>query len=568
MPNRKPDSKPPQLGRKISRFRNRGSVTVIDFDGEHVRVVQAAQRGAAPKITRLASPAFDAAKGKTDAAAFGRALRKALDECRLKPKEAIFALPRGQVVLRPLQVPMVQDVRELSAVVNFQISKDLPFRVEDAAVDFKVLRQLEAAPAQPDPEQTPAETPETGEPAAETAQARLEVFVGAVRSEIVQFHEAAAKAAGLKLAGLALRSTGIARVIADCYPAPPDGAVAVISVRRDDISIEIIEANGLVFSRVAAIPAISSIGQEEHEGKPALSRETFLSRLGVEVVRSLHGYEGMMGHKPVRKMLVSGATGLEPEITTLLASRAAFPVEQLDPLACLNGLKADPAEASACFAAIGLAFAALQPAGLPLDFANPKRPPVHRDLRRVKILGAAVAGLALLITLFGVRANMIQKREAIRDQVHLLHEDAKEKQKIYRRLILQSRAVSSWMRQDQNWLDHLAYLSGLLPGAEQIYVSAITTTRQQVIRMAVHAKSGEVLSELDKKLRAAGYEVRPISITPANDKYGYNFRTTVELGIPDEMKPDLDKIEPPPRPADDTNPRAAAARSSSGGLPS
>jgi hypothetical protein len=99
-----------------------------------------------------------------------------------------------------------------------------------------------------------------------------------------------------------------------------------------------------------------------------------------------------------------------------------------------------------------------------------------------------------------------------------------------------------------------------------LYVSSLATTSQRVIRMSVQAKTGELLAELDKKLRAAGYEVKPLSITPANDKYGYNFRTTVELAVPKKLNIDLQKINPPKRPEDDVSKNAATVRPVSGGI--
>ena len=554
--NPRPEAGLSQFSRKISRFRKRGPVTVIDFDGDYLRIVQASPQGEAARVTRAVSVRFAPGEGKVDAASFGMALKKALEEHRIKPREVIFALSRSQVVLRPLQVPMVANVQELSSVVNFQISKDLPFRLEDAVVDFKVLRALESAPG---PEEAKQETePGASDAEAEGPAPRLEVLVGAVKKEHVSFHQMVAQVAGMKLAGLALRSTGVARVMAQCYPAEAGVSTAVISVRHDEVTIEIIDQNGLVFSRVAGVPPAAA-GEESERPKEG-GAEGFLNRLGVEVVRSLHSYEGMMGHEPVRKMLVVGGTGLENEISKSLAGRVNVPVEQLDPSDCIRERGAEKGEASVCFPAIGLAHAALQPGGLPLDFANPKKPAVQRNTKRLKMLAAAVAGLMVLITIFGVRAHLIGERVKIREAAQLELTDAEKKQKIYRATILQARQVNAWLAQEELWLDHLAYISSILPGADQVYVSALTTTSpNHVIRMAVQAQSGEILSELDKKLRAAGYEVKPLSITPSNDKYGYNFRTTVEVAIPKGMKPPgLKEMKPPPgRPGDDSIPKTA-----------
>jgi hypothetical protein len=163
-----------------------------------------------------------------------------------------------------------------------------------------------------------------------------------------------------------------------------------------------------------------------------------------------------------------------------------------------------------------------------------------------------------------VRQHLVKKREEIKKRVQVELLDAEKKLPIYRKLKGQNKVVTGWNAEEQNWLDHLAYLSAVLPGADQIYISAFATTPQHLVRFSVQSKTGELLAELDKTLRAAGYEVKPLSITPASDKYGYNFRTTVELTIPKKMKPDLAKVKTPPRPPDDT-PAQANSRTQKGG---
>jgi hypothetical protein len=225
----------------------------------------------------------------------------------------------------------------------------------------------------------------------------------------------------------------------------------------------------------------------------------------------------------------------------------------LNPGAWLEIKRAEPDEVAASVAPIGLALSALEPGGFAIDFANPKKPAVQRNPQRTRILAAAVAGFAILLVLFGVRQKLVNKRLKAKQEVQAQLTDAEKKLPIYRRLKSQSKVVNAWIADDQNWLDHLAYLSAVLPAADDLFVSAFTTSPQHIIRFSVQAKTGELLAELDKKLRAAGYEVRPLSITPANDKNGYNFRTTVELSIPKKLKPDLAKAKPPARPADDVS---------------
>lgn len=512
----------------------------IDIEKDVVRVVEMSG-GQPPRLDRLRTGKIELPEGDLKADVFGVALKKALDQIGARPKAAYMCVPRAQVVLRPLIVPNLEDVREMAAIVNFQISKDLPFRIEDAVVDFKVLRMLEpiaAPPVQPT-EGAPA-TPEG--PA--VPQPRLEVLVGAVKKDVVDFQKAVAAAAGFELAGLALRSSAYVRVLRACGETPPDAALALIVLRQEEITVEVIANEALALSRVINVPLPAPNASAEAES-------AFLNAVALEVVRSLHSYDGMMWHKPIAKVLVGGASGLELKVAEALGIRLQLPASVLDLRDSLRSKDATREELSAALAPIGLSIAAQDPAGLPIDFIDPKKPAVPGNSRRTKIIIAAAAVLVVMAGLFGVRARLIQNHNKIKQAVQDQVTEAEKKSPLYRKLKSQTKVVKAWADDDQNWLDHLAYLSGILPPADQLYINAIATTSQRIIRMSVQARTGELLAELDKKLRSAGYEVKPLSITPATDKYGYNFRTTVELNVPKKMKVDLQKVSAPKRPEDD-----------------
>jgi Tfp pilus assembly PilM family ATPase len=524
---------------KILPLRKRKSIVALDLEGDTLRVAQASGSGSSARITRLASVKLQIAPEKRDdATELGSAIKAALSSLRISPREAVLALPRAQVVLRPLEVPMVADIRELASLINFQISKDLPFRLEDATIDFKVLRQIESAPAEPAPEK-----PDQPAPAPEK---RLEVLVGAVRSDVVEFYRNVSKTAGFKLAALGLRSVAAAFCASHCASTQSSSALLLVCVRQDETTIEVLANGKLVFSRAAAISVAPSAEQ----------REAFLQAVEIEVVRSVHSFEGTTLHRPMEKLLVAGGTGFESAISELLAQRLNLSAQVLDPSACLEMKRAESNEAVSAIAPIGLALSALELGGLAIDFANPKKPAAPRNKEREQILIVAVAAITVLLVLFGVRMNLIKKRLKAKQEVQAQLTDAEKKLPIYRRGKSQTKVVNGWIAEDQNWLDHLAYLSAVLPGADEIFVTAFTVSPQHLIRFSVQARTGELLAELDKKLRAAGYEVRPLSITPANDKNGYNFRTTVELSIPKKLKLDLAKVKPPARPADDASLKA------------
>jgi hypothetical protein len=82
-------------------------------------------------------------------------------------------------------------------------------------------------------------------------------------------------------------------------------------------------------------------------------------------------------------------------------------------------------------------------------------------------------------------------------------------------------------------------------------VTSFSVASQGTIRLAVQAQSGDILAKLDQKLRAAGYDVKPLPISPGADRFGYEFRSNVELIPTPKLKIDLSRTKPAARPSDD-----------------
>jgi hypothetical protein len=209
---------------------------------------------------------------------------------------------------------------------------------------------------------------------------------------------------------------------------------------------------------------------------------------------------------------------------------------------------------------MGLAFGFCDSQGLPFDFINPKRPAVQRDLKKIRILsGVAIFAVALVLIL-GLRTFLAGRREAVLEKVNQELADAEKKRPVYRKLVAQTAVVEEWVKGDRDWLDHYAYLTSILPPSEEVYLTSMAVSGQGVIRLTVQARSGETLARLEKQLRAAGYDVKPLAITPGADRFGYEFRSNVELVVPDKLRIDLQKVKPPPRPLDDMSLEPAAYR--------
>ena len=542
------------------RPRVAATVTVLDLDGATLRVVQSAARGG---VSLVWSGALELAAeaDRNDAAVMGAAVLRALGKLKLKPGPVVMGVPRARAVLRTLTVPAIEKLPELASMVHFQVGRDLPFRMEEAVVDFRVCRRLEPAPAPADA----GAKPESVDAATAPATARLEVLVAAVKQEVVDFYRAVAAAAGCELTALGLLPYANARCVEACGVAEGDAAFALVSLRPDEVGVDIIARQTLLFSRGAVIRGGGDPVATSSTVPPPPASDALIRSVVIEVVRSLHAHSGMDSSPPVEKIVVTGATGHEAEVVLALGARLSTPCTHLDPAVALEL----PAEfrpmAAGATGALGLALGANDPDGLPFDFLNPKQPAVHHDRRRLLAIGGLLAAGLVVFGVLGLRSALVQRRMAILDAANAELADAEKKRPTYRRLIQQTGVIEDWIKGDRNWLEQYAYLTSILPPSEEIYITSMAISGQGSIRLAVQARSGETLARLDKQLRAAGYDVKPLAITPGADRFGYEFRSNVELVSTPKQKIDLHKVRPATRPIDDVSIEPSAYRKGGGG---
>ena len=543
------------------RQRTPAVVTAVDLDGNTLRVCQATQRSSGPVVTKLASASLELPPdaNRTDPAIVGPAIARALAKLRIKPATLVMGIPRAQVVLRSLLLPPVQNAGELASLVHLQAGRDLPFRPEDAIVDFQVRRTINVPQrATQAPETTPGSPASASppNPTQSTSTSRLEVLVAVVKRDTITFHQQLAESAGLKLAALGFLPHAHARCIQACHVADTDNAFALVSLRPDEVTIEVLSHDALLFSRAtnfSASPDPSPTDSTDPATSPVPRPESLslVQHAARETLRSLHAFSGSEPDSSITKIVVAGATGFEAELATVLADRLGLPTTHLDPAGPLHLTGDASAQAPGALAALGLALGLADRVGLPFDFLNPKRPPVQRDTRRLKILLGATAGILTLVATFGIRTTLVRRETERYNQAYAELMDAEKKRPIYRRGILQGTTVDNWIKTGRDWPDHFALLSAVLPPAEDLYIKKFSVTGQGSLRIAVQARSGEIIARLDKQLRAAGYDVKPSAITPGSDRYGYDFASVVELLIPAKLKVDITKLKTPARPADD-----------------
>ena len=88
----------------------------------------------------LTAPLEISTEDRPDPELLGKAVRKALDGASETGRSRHGRAARAGV-LRTLSLPASDNLGELASMVHLQIGKDLPFRKDDAVIDFRVVRR-------------------------------------------------------------------------------------------------------------------------------------------------------------------------------------------------------------------------------------------------------------------------------------------------------------------------------------------------------------------------------------------------------------------------------------------
>ncbi|SVB04829.1 uncharacterized protein METZ01_LOCUS157683, partial [marine metagenome] len=214
-------------------------VTALDIDQRMLRVVQVAT-GKTPGSTRVKrvevipvpGEEFDLANPQK----VGEWIARQLKSLHISPGTVVMAARRGEAVLKELLLPPLKDAGEMASMVHMRAARELPFPEKDAVIDFTVTKVPTKKELQSAKKEAIPATPDT----------KAHVVVAAVRRETVNHYQAIAEAAGLTLTGLALRPLASFRALKACVPEINGDAVALISVRRHEVDVDILIDGRLV----------------------------------------------------------------------------------------------------------------------------------------------------------------------------------------------------------------------------------------------------------------------------------------------------------------------------------
>ena len=518
---------PSVLTRTRSRLRRRNDVTALDIDQRMLRVVHVTA-GKIPGSTRIKrvevvpvpSERFDL----ENSSKVGEWIGEQLKALRLFPGTVVMAVRRGEAVLKELLLPPLKDAGEMASMVNMRAMRELPFPETDAVIDFTVTK----VPTKKELQAAKKEALQRG--AATDTMAH--VVVAAVHRDTVNRYRTIAEAGGLTLTGLGLRPLASFRALKACVPEINGDAVALISVRRHEVDVDILIDGRLVFSREL------SVNLEEPEDVTEAAGQDCITQAAKEIIRCLHSYEGSEAFKPLEHLYVAGGTGLEDNLRNIIRSQTDIDCKRMPPPTGVRLPKERETDATRALTALGLALGFVDERGLAVNFLAPKRPVLRRNQGRSKWLLSIVLLQALFVFLFGARSKLAEEYEVKLSGaggLTLTHSTLAKREKDFWRWTRKNvDSIRNWHGANRRWLEHIAFLSSVIPQCDQIYLLKMNmrSGKTGVISFQVQVRDSEVLHSFEKKLRNLGYIVKPVSFTPVNDKYGYKFRATFELTLP------------------------------------
>ncbi len=438
---------------RIKRF------AAVDFDSTTLRIALAEPTSGGTRIGKLLSQPLPEGLDVQDAKAFGRFLGKTLRGMGLSGAGIIMNVPRSQAVLKPIKLPPGTPEEEYASMVHFQVGKELPFPAENAVIDFTIESHYGIMDDSVD-QATEIET-ET-ETDTEQAPEQVEVLVSAVQMEVVDYYLQIAESAGAKLLRLGLRPYANVRCVEACQAATGHQNIAIVHITADETEIDMISHHSLAFSR-SALRKMAGIADATDVEISAAA-----NFLVLEVARSLQSYQAIGRGAGIDIVLLAGGTGIEPQVARELARRLNRPCEILTPEKALS--ETQPKEVASEFISV-FGLSVRHPSeDIPFDFLNPKRPPVKRDIKKIRATVAAIAGGVLLLAcVAGGWMYLGAKRSyaaQLNTRVGELNRAIKAKKKSGDRVT----AIDRWLGPKENWLDHCLAISACAPSAKDDYI--------------------------------------------------------------------------------------------------
>jgi Tfp pilus assembly PilM family ATPase len=477
----------------------------LDWDHQQLHIVAAAVKGGRVHIQRAAAWKEDQSPNLAEAEALGKLLRQRLKDAGIAAAPVLACVGRDRVIVKEVRYPPVPAAEE-TAVVRFQVAKELTDAADEVVIDYVAVRENGAA----------------GEPHA---------LALVVRRELLAAYETLCRAAGLRLAALTPRPFGtlacwkqvVGATVLTPHPEPVDAAVALLNVTERGAEFCVVRGDRLLLARSLAAG----------------------NTLAGEVRRSLSVYAGQSPQQPVRAIYVAGGNE-RGTLCNQLHQLLGIPVYPMDPFAGLERPEIPATNRGGFASAVGLLHARAERRGLPINFAQPKQPKPPRDANKTRLVAAASIAAVLLVGAIFFCYSRLAAKDSELEALFV------QKTSLERRLLqveedaVRIKALDEWTQAGIVWLDEIYDLTERFPDDDSIRLTLLTgdpltrtAQNRYVAKMAVKGITIEDLTGLNhlmhELVRDGHYRVLPKEVSPnrggGQDRFRYRqqFTTRVDL---------------------------------------
>jgi type IV pilus assembly protein PilM len=219
------------------------------------------------------------------------------------PRTVHLGVANQQIVVRQLEIPLIEDEGERDAAVRFQAAEAIAMPLDEAVVDYQA----------------------TGVSNGTDGVTRERLLVVAAREAMVDQLVAAVKGAGLKPAGVDLSAFALVRMLSDpgSAPAAAGEPARVICHLGGITNLAIAVGSTCVFTR----PLRSNWSSEDADGASSLAEEIRLS---------IDFHMTQPEASPVREVVLAGPGAGDGQLAGDLATRTGLEVTVAEPLGRLG----------------------------------------------------------------------------------------------------------------------------------------------------------------------------------------------------------------------------------------
>jgi type IV pilus assembly protein PilM len=282
----------------LGKNSNRGTVG-LDLDGGFLSAVQTGGDGVVRAASMDLAPGIISDGEVTDVTALTEALKEFFKNNNL-PRRVRLGVSNQQIVVRHLELPKIDDDRELEAAVRFQAAEAIAMPIDQVVLDHHVLGEVT--------------TPE--------GAARLRVVVVAARESMISRVIEAVRGAGLKPEGIDLNAFALVRALA--HPADTAETARVYCHLGGITNLAIALGSTCLFTR----PLSTAWDVQEDEN--------IAGALAEEIRLSIDFYMAQPEARWVGEVVLSGPGARRPGLSDELAGLIEMPVTVAEPLGMLQ----------------------------------------------------------------------------------------------------------------------------------------------------------------------------------------------------------------------------------------